>query len=191
MLEFATCEKELEHTDFVAFVCQLDGGLKHVVQFEFSVGIERVLLRRRTAGVLGTVVAMCPRRRCCFVNVSQVARFGALDDPSTARVFRDSLRWRSIIVCPPSPEAAGSQTPSAKAAGDSCIDGVSAFGKYFGSGVRRSVVCGCDHPLFGDGDSLGPEKSAVSKVEEVGIDLFASNSFHGLIESILGQEFGE
>ena len=50
MLEFATCEKELEHTDFVAFVCQLDGGLKHVVQFEFSVGIERVLENSGRAG---------------------------------------------------------------------------------------------------------------------------------------------
>ena len=125
------------------------------------------------------------------MNVSQVARFGALDDPSTARVFRDSLRWRSIIVCPPSPEAAGSQTPSAKAAATAASMAFPPLASISAPGVRRSVVCGCDHPLFGDGDSLGPEKSAVSKVEEVGIDLFASNSFHGLIESILGQEFGE
>jgi hypothetical protein len=46
---------------------------------------------------------------------SGVARFGARDEPSRAIVFREAASWINIIVWPPSPEAAGSQTPNAKA----------------------------------------------------------------------------
>ena len=62
------------------------------------------------------MVALCPRSCASRPNRPGGVRCGALLPPSRQNVRPLLPRWSSITDCPPRPEAAGSTTPSAKAA---------------------------------------------------------------------------